>query len=193
MSDQILHIRDISVLLTVLLYSSMASASFYPQLTSVDDGVFRYAFVFTTNGDERLTTGSSITIYDVAPVGANATFSLQGSSDTLEMSLVGFTPPEFSGINDHPDLLNLRCTFRGRLAIDYDLTPNVLFIEAPDVTDVSLRTFRSLTTMANNPIYTVGQVPIPTIVPEAGAMALTAVASIVSLRRRGRYGPHASR
>jgi hypothetical protein len=99
------------------------------------------------------------------------------------MSLVGITPPELTGIDDDPNLLNLTYTFRGRLAIDYDLTPNVLFIEVPGVAETSLRPFFGLTNFVGNPLYTVSQVPIPTIVPEPGAMIL-AGSLLAVLRRR---------
>jgi hypothetical protein len=154
--------------------------------------VWGYHIDITSN--QQVTTGDFFTIYDFGPFisGSNA----QPSGWTFSSSLL--TPPP-SGVNppDNPTLLNLTWTYTGSTTIPTGSTVGPFSVtiarEFQEVPNTRASYFAAQATRADGDhagtkINNVGQIPVPTAIPEPTTLSLLALgaagAAARALRRR---------
>jgi hypothetical protein len=160
---------------------------------SATNTVWGYQIDITSN--QQVTTGDFFTIYDFGPFISGS--NVQPSGWTFSSSLLT-TPP--SGVNppDDPTLLNLTWTYTGATTIPTNSTvgpfsvtvAGTQFQEAPPTRAAyfAAQATRATGDGAGTKINNVGQVPVPTAIPEPTTLSLLALggagAVARALRRR---------
>ncbi len=151
-----------------------------------------WGYQIDITSDQQVTTGDFFTIYDFGPFISGS--SVQPSGWTFSSSLV--TPPP-AGVNppDDPSLLNLTWTYTGTTTIPTGSTVGPFsvtvagteFQEVP-ATRASYFAAQGTRTGDGTKINNVGQIPVPTAIPEPTTLSLLALgaagAAARALRRR---------
>jgi hypothetical protein len=190
------------------LLGSFAStqASFVPVLTSPAPGgtssVFTYSINFSTNGGAAgpivLTAGDTVTLYDFGsgitnpPLAGSIVVTNGGTVPlggllTSTVQFVGITP---SGLtpSDNVAVNNITFTYSGpNLTVDSAFTAIITTTGGPYTTRIGQYTSTDTSSTGNGRISQIGNVLVPTPVPEPTSVALMGLglASGLGFYRRG--------
>lgn len=164
--------------------STRAEAGFVPVFVgSAPDGAgmtnYNYTLNFTTNTttSETLAAGDFITMYDIGP----ATIVAPGLSVT--QTLLGTTAP-LTTPTDNASILNVTFTYNGA-TLATDTTFVGIVITSPFALRLGQYTSRDTIGTGNN--HQIGQVLLPSPIPEPASVALLGLGGLVGLvglRRR---------
>ena len=186
--------KKTSILIVCLAAIAVVRGDIIPVFTGTSpsgtDTVWGYQIDITSN--QQVTTGDFFTIYDFGPFISGS--NVQPSDWTFSSSLL--TPPP-SGTNppDDPTLLNLTWTYTGVTTIPTDSTVGPFSVtvagtQFQEVPATRASYFAAQATRVGNgtKINNVGQIPVPTNIPEPTTLSLftlgVAGAAARALRRR---------
>ncbi|WP_428938877.1 PEP-CTERM sorting domain-containing protein [Fontivita pretiosa] len=174
-------LRSLAWLLLLAWSAKAASASFIPIFESAGNGTYSYQLNFATNGSEWLARGDFVTLYDIGVPGTIAEVSIPGEPDflTASVQLLGQTPAGLvgaEGLVDDPALLNLTVAYVGTPISGPGAIQNINVTIPGTMNLTRLGIFTSTDTLdVGGPLYQLGAVPVPALVPEPGTMGLAGV------------------